>query len=306
MARQVGDAITKTVLSNDPDLIALRPLIESTSISLAASTALTPIVQLAARQVHQSFTVAGSGNVVLAAGRRRGCADCEPECHLTGGGGACPSRSDRHARAGRRSELRRRHHPPDAHRQPLGLAAAVAGSALTPAPGWYSRPNACAGRDASDTPSSARVSGSGWWPSSRRSLPGPPMRTASAALSLRRPGESVGGICLAGGGHLADRGRARCSRRQPPGSRSSSLPRCSARMWGVIVRPPRRKWARIVHGAALVVIGVGGSCFGPDSGRGGGRRPGRHRAAGSRLQRGRNWRRALAACSPARTDAPGR
>jgi hypothetical protein len=65
VSRELGRAITQRVLVLDPDLVAIRPLVESLSISLVASPALRPIVVRAARQLHASLTSPSSGPVVL-------------------------------------------------------------------------------------------------------------------------------------------------------------------------------------------------------------------------------------------------
>ena len=50
VARQVGQAMTDQLLRAAPDLVAVRPLIEATSTSLASSTVFSPIVRASARR----------------------------------------------------------------------------------------------------------------------------------------------------------------------------------------------------------------------------------------------------------------
>ncbi|HEX6394348.1 MAG TPA: hypothetical protein VFZ97_12985 [Acidimicrobiales bacterium] len=64
VSRQIGEAITTRALAASPDLVALRPLVEATSIALVGSPAFSPVVRAAARQAHASFTEAGPGPVV--------------------------------------------------------------------------------------------------------------------------------------------------------------------------------------------------------------------------------------------------
>ena len=47
VARQVGVLLTDRLLEEQPDLVAIRPLIESTATSVVASPALGPIVRAA-------------------------------------------------------------------------------------------------------------------------------------------------------------------------------------------------------------------------------------------------------------------
>lgn len=65
VSRQLGEAITRQVLTLDPDLVALRPVIEVTATNLVRSPAFAPIVTAAARQLHEAFTKPGSGQLVL-------------------------------------------------------------------------------------------------------------------------------------------------------------------------------------------------------------------------------------------------
>jgi hypothetical protein len=65
VASQVGQAITDRVLQADPDLIALRPLIEAVATSLASSETFTPVVTATARQVHEFFTDRNPGQFTV-------------------------------------------------------------------------------------------------------------------------------------------------------------------------------------------------------------------------------------------------
>ncbi len=56
LTSQIGRAITNRVLIADPDLVALRPLIEAAATSLAGSPAFSPVVTESARQTHAFFT----------------------------------------------------------------------------------------------------------------------------------------------------------------------------------------------------------------------------------------------------------
>lgn len=65
VARQIGTAISDRVIAADPNLVAVRPLLEATATSLAASPAFGPIARASAAQLHQAFTTDHSGQVVL-------------------------------------------------------------------------------------------------------------------------------------------------------------------------------------------------------------------------------------------------
>jgi hypothetical protein len=56
VAERAGEAITGRLLAADPDLIAVRPLLEAAATSLVSSSAFGPVVRLAARQAHQAMT----------------------------------------------------------------------------------------------------------------------------------------------------------------------------------------------------------------------------------------------------------
>ncbi len=65
VARQVGQAITVQVLQAAPQLIAVRPLVESASTALAGSVALGPAVRSAARTFHATITDEEPGEIDL-------------------------------------------------------------------------------------------------------------------------------------------------------------------------------------------------------------------------------------------------
>lgn len=65
VASQVGEAITTQVLRLDRDLVALKPAIEATATTVVRSSAFTPIVTAAARQLHTALTRPRSGQLVL-------------------------------------------------------------------------------------------------------------------------------------------------------------------------------------------------------------------------------------------------
>lgn len=65
VARQLGLAMTQGVINVDPDLIAVRPLVEAATTSLAASSVFSSVVTATARQVHEYFTNDNSGQVAL-------------------------------------------------------------------------------------------------------------------------------------------------------------------------------------------------------------------------------------------------
>ncbi len=65
VSRQVGIAMTDAIIKADADLTAVRPLIETASISIVRSDAFSPVVRASIRQVHDAFTEPGSGTVVL-------------------------------------------------------------------------------------------------------------------------------------------------------------------------------------------------------------------------------------------------
>jgi hypothetical protein len=64
VSEQVGQAMANRLFAVDPNLIALRPLVEASTLTLAASSAFSPIVRGAARQLHTAFTT-DHGGVVL-------------------------------------------------------------------------------------------------------------------------------------------------------------------------------------------------------------------------------------------------
>jgi hypothetical protein len=65
VAERVGQAITARLLVADPDLVAVRPLLESAATSLVGSPTFGPVVRLAARQAHQAMTSDDPTQVVL-------------------------------------------------------------------------------------------------------------------------------------------------------------------------------------------------------------------------------------------------
>ena len=65
VAQLVGVAITDRVLEFNEHLVALRPAIEAVTVTLVRSSAFTPIVRAAVRQLHEAFTRPGSGQVLL-------------------------------------------------------------------------------------------------------------------------------------------------------------------------------------------------------------------------------------------------
>lgn len=65
VSRQVGIAMTNSIIRADADLTAVRPLIETAAISVVRSPSFSPVVRNAVQQVHDAFTKSGSGTVVL-------------------------------------------------------------------------------------------------------------------------------------------------------------------------------------------------------------------------------------------------
>ena len=59
------EAITGRLLTADPDLIAVRPLLEAAAISLVSSPAFGPVVRTAARQAHRAMTNDDPTQIVL-------------------------------------------------------------------------------------------------------------------------------------------------------------------------------------------------------------------------------------------------
>jgi hypothetical protein len=56
VAERTGQAITGRLLAADPDLVAVRPLLESAATSPVGSPTFGPVVRLAAGQAHQAMT----------------------------------------------------------------------------------------------------------------------------------------------------------------------------------------------------------------------------------------------------------
>jgi hypothetical protein len=65
VAERAGQAITGRLLIADPDLVAVRPLLESAATSLVGSPTFGPVVRLAARQAHQAMTNDDPTQIVL-------------------------------------------------------------------------------------------------------------------------------------------------------------------------------------------------------------------------------------------------
>ncbi len=65
VSREIGLAISRRVLQVHPELIALRPLVESASIALASSPAFSPSFEGAVQRLHGAFTGTNSGAVVF-------------------------------------------------------------------------------------------------------------------------------------------------------------------------------------------------------------------------------------------------
>lgn len=56
VAEQLGLRLSERVIEADPDLVAVKPLVEGASISLVSSSAFDPVVQRAADELHSVFT----------------------------------------------------------------------------------------------------------------------------------------------------------------------------------------------------------------------------------------------------------
>ncbi|HZC52531.1 MAG TPA: hypothetical protein VE441_08550 [Mycobacterium sp.] len=65
VSTQVGAEITNRVLALDPDLVALRPVIQTAATTLVRSPAFTPIVATLARQLHRALTRPQSQQIIL-------------------------------------------------------------------------------------------------------------------------------------------------------------------------------------------------------------------------------------------------
>ena len=65
VAERGGQAITAQLLAADPNLVAVRPLLESAATSLVGSATFGPVVRLAARQAHQAMTNDDPTQIVL-------------------------------------------------------------------------------------------------------------------------------------------------------------------------------------------------------------------------------------------------
>ena len=56
VAQQLGRRLADRVLAADPDLVAIKPLVESVSVALVGSSAFSPIVRKSASELHAAFT----------------------------------------------------------------------------------------------------------------------------------------------------------------------------------------------------------------------------------------------------------
>lgn len=65
VSQLVGVAISDRVIGLDQNLVALRPAIEAVMGQLVKSSVFTPVVEAAARQVHDALTHSGSGQILL-------------------------------------------------------------------------------------------------------------------------------------------------------------------------------------------------------------------------------------------------
>jgi hypothetical protein len=65
VSQLVGVAISDRVIALDQNLVALRPAIEAVMGQLVKSSVFTPVVEAAARQVHDALTNSGSGQILL-------------------------------------------------------------------------------------------------------------------------------------------------------------------------------------------------------------------------------------------------
>lgn len=65
VARQIGDLVTDQLLEAEPDLVIFRPLIESVSATLVASSTLKPVVRTTVAPLHRALTTGDDGQIVL-------------------------------------------------------------------------------------------------------------------------------------------------------------------------------------------------------------------------------------------------
>ncbi|GAA4715450.1 hypothetical protein GCM10023349_38700 [Nocardioides conyzicola] len=65
VARQVGALLTDRLIEDQPDLVAVRPLIESTAASVVASPALGPVVRAGVAPLYDALVLGDDGAVVL-------------------------------------------------------------------------------------------------------------------------------------------------------------------------------------------------------------------------------------------------
>jgi hypothetical protein len=255
VSRQIGETITNQTLAAAPNLVALRPLIEATATSLAASPALSPIVRTAARQVHGSFTQSGSGPVLwrlVDVGAV--LSGALPALLPQAAGRIPPNLSVTLASAGSRSFAARTIHLTHyvgllAWLLPLLALLAFAG-ALWSAPerqratvraGW-----AVVGAGVGV----AIVAVAGEVVASRADLS--TLRGALVAASWRQFGRPLwwlAAVTAFAGGVLALTARGGLPR--------LDLAAGTQRVWTAIARTPTRRWPAVARGLALVVLGAG-------------------------------------------------
>jgi hypothetical protein len=65
VARQLGSLVTDRILEAEPDLTAIRPLLESTATSLMGSATFAPVVRVGATPLHSALVGGGQDPVVL-------------------------------------------------------------------------------------------------------------------------------------------------------------------------------------------------------------------------------------------------
>ncbi len=255
VARQVGLAITGRVLAAQPDLVAVRPLVESVATSLVASPAFSPVVRFAARQLHEAFTAENPGQVLLRL--------ADVGAVLSGVLPAIAPQATRHlpadlnvtlARAGAQSYAAATIHlarlcallgwllpllavltfaaglllSPDRARATVrtGWAVAAAGAAV----GLVALIGTVTASVADENTLRGALVAAGW-------------REFGGALWW------VAGLTVGAGIVLV----AAASARIP----TVDLGQQFRRTWSWIAHPPRGRWARVGHGTVLVVVGIG-------------------------------------------------
>jgi hypothetical protein len=65
VARELGQLISDRVLDTEPDLVAIRPLLESASAAVVSSPALGPLIRSTLEPLHGALVSGSGGNVVL-------------------------------------------------------------------------------------------------------------------------------------------------------------------------------------------------------------------------------------------------